>query len=159
MEGAAKSTLAEGKKVSGELWGWSKVGGKTVFTKMKEIGHNHGGKIGLAVTLATAATAEGGLVEELSDSLAPNTKPLVEKGEKKASKYVEAAAKDVVQNYDPGVGLIVNHENGVRAGQATSDFLLPGSGDYGDYSQEHRYDVGKSVSGMWQGIKDFFSGN
>jgi hypothetical protein len=158
MDGAARAAFADGKKVVGELWGWSKVNGKTVFTKVSDVAGKHGGKIGAAVTLASAATAEGGVVAGASDAFLPNTKALVNSGQSGAVELAKGAVRDIAHNLDPGIGMVVNRENAEGFGRGFSNALISGSGDYGDYSQSTKYDTGSALSNVWNGIKNYVTG-
>jgi RHS repeat-associated protein len=158
MDGAARAAFADGKKVVGELWGWSKVNGKTVFTKVSDVAGKHGGKIGAAVTLASAATAEGGVLAGVGDAFLPNTKALVNSGQSGTADLAKGAVRDIAHNLDPGIGMVVNRENAESFGRGFSNALISGSGDYGDYSQSTKYDMSDALSNIWSGIKNYITG-
>jgi RHS repeat-associated protein len=157
MDAAANSAISDGKKIVGELWGWSKVNGKTVFTKVQEVAGKNKGKIGAAITLATASTSEGGIVEGLSDSLTPHVKAALNSGESGVVPYAEAVFKDVATNMDPGVSLVANRQNAAAAGRGFWNAVSAGSGNDTDFSQSTKYDMKGGVSEMWNGLKDYLT--
>jgi hypothetical protein len=86
------------------------------------------------------------MARSAGDIIAPSTAALIASGHVTASGAAKAVLTDFGEAVDPGIGMIATKENAEKAGRGFWN-EVDGSGNYGDFSHSHKYDMWESFKG------------